>query len=342
MSVIYARAAEDDDDDDALQRPALPVPDAPPTNEAVPPGDGLEYLRRVRAQASLLPDVVKSSASKRPDRAASTPTVSSVPHRSSMSAALAAVAAAPLLRPPPSSVLPRTAWQDQVLAEFAIVREELARHRGVARDGFAMPDAADARAWASWSLGSRWSDCSGQAASASSAGGGCPPTVRIVASLDQQRCAGLLAGLLLALDAEAASWRSHSTDGLNHSEEAVAASLASEALPLPPSEPLCRWLFATLARLARTLDGDTCATVRALFTTCSALRSEVGAVVGATLSAVPEATPGSAAAARVAEEARAEDARQQLLRWCGRANTLITLSGGFFGQAPRDEWRGRD
>ena len=55
MSVVYARSnnALDDefiDDEGTLQFPALPIGDGEPGDESLPPGDGLEYLRRVRKQ----------------------------------------------------------------------------------------------------------------------------------------------------------------------------------------------------------------------------------------------------------------------------------------------------
>jgi len=61
MPILFCRADDEDaDDDDTLPRPALPVPDGPAVvDESIPPADGLDYLKRVRAQAGTLPDVMR-------------------------------------------------------------------------------------------------------------------------------------------------------------------------------------------------------------------------------------------------------------------------------------------
>eukprot|EP00965_Chrysotila_dentata_P002607 85126-Pleurochrysis_carterae.AAC.2 len=63
-SVVTVEEAEDDAEDDveaSFQRPAFAV-DGEPQDEDAPPCDGLEYLRRVRKEASSLPQIVRKTA----------------------------------------------------------------------------------------------------------------------------------------------------------------------------------------------------------------------------------------------------------------------------------------
>ena len=66
-AIVYSRAAAPgggdeggDEEDGAQQRPAFLVTDGEPGDESVPPGDGLEYLRRVRRQEQGLPTVLRA------------------------------------------------------------------------------------------------------------------------------------------------------------------------------------------------------------------------------------------------------------------------------------------
>ena len=65
MPILFYRADDEEaDDDDTLPRPALPVPDGPAVvDESIPPADGLDYLKRDRAQAGTMPDTCFGSNS---------------------------------------------------------------------------------------------------------------------------------------------------------------------------------------------------------------------------------------------------------------------------------------
>ena len=359
--VLFHRADDEEaDDDDTLPRPALPVPDGPAVfDESIPPSDGLDYLKRVRAQAGTLPDVMRIPSEQQSqwqrDSGGLRNPGSNSSHRQSLIAALEAAASAPLA-PPPPSLRPRAAFQEQLLADVAEVRTRVLQllpgHKGAKPAAASWPDASDTAAWIAWSLGA----ASAGAASKGSSGGGdwhdgngggsgrawarpaasaWPeaqlPTPQRLAALNTSRATGLLRGLLVAFDAERAS-----LPPLLNSSPPTASS-AVPAVPAPwaadlveaevaPSEPLARWAFAALMRLENAQhDADTGAAVRALYTSCCAVRAELGAALlangGATASAW-SALPAPAA------------------RRVARLNVLITLSGGLFGQAPRDEWIG--
>jgi|LauGreDrversion4_1035100.scaffolds.fasta_scaffold32269_2 survival of motor neuron protein-interacting protein 1 len=363
MPILFYRADDEEaDDDDTLPRPALPVPDGPAVvDESIPPADGLDYLKRVRAQAGTLPDVMRIPRDQqrqwKQDSGASRNPGSNSSHRQSLIAALEAAASAPLA-PPPPSLRPRAAFQEQLLADVAEVRTRLLQllpgHKGAKPPAAASwPDASDTAAWVAWSLGA----ASAGAGSKGSGGGGDGhggrgggsgrawarpaasawpeaqlPTPQRLAALNTSRAIGLLRGLLVALDAERATL----PPPLNNPLPPTASS-AEPAVPAPwaaalveaevaPSEPLARWAFAALMRLENAYhDADTGAAVRALYTSCSAVRAELGAAL--------LANGGAAASAWSALPAPAA-------RRVARLNVLITLSGGLFGQAPRDEWMG--
>ena len=345
-AVIFSRSNDDiGDDDDVLQRPALPVAAAlVSSNESVPPGDGLEYLRRVRAQAGGLPDVVRSSIDpERNGRKGQHPTNKpaaerQLPHKLSLSAALATAAAVPPPRRPPPALRPRAAWQRQLLADVATARAQLARHvAGTARVAMlpaasareprpaaaavdhALPEAADASAWLAWSLGGGGRGASGGGRQPARAEAAWPaarvPSLRLVASLSASRAVGFLRGLLLGLEEERRRDVSASD----------AADAADAATDLAPSEAFGRWAFALLLRLEHSHDADTSSAVRALYSACCDVRAE--------LAATSDAQRGGGCHSWV-------DLPAPVQRRVACLNLLITMSAGIFEQAPREEWMG--
>ena len=81
-----------------------------------------------------------------------------------------------------------------------------------------------------------------------------------------------------------------------------------------PSDALAGWGFAALARLDRhQMDPDACATVRGLVTASVALRARIA-------------------------DAAAED--EDHARRVAALSVILTIAGGYFRQAPAEEWEG--
>ncbi len=272
-------AVDDSDDDivDEMQRLAFPIGRADSAYDAsVPPGDGMEYLRRVREQAMQLPLVTRSpvvpkeipagpeghrapSSAEKPAAKSDGSNGAHVPR--GLAGSLLAAAAAPVRH---ESVLPQTAWQRQVLAEFGAVRDLFSAARPkVGTRGEEVGEVA-------------WSKCA--------------PKLSQLAAYDQRDAATLLEALVEALRRDGG-----------------------------PSPPLARWMYAVLARLDKVMDADTCSTVRGLFNLCVQLRAELA---------------DSPSLQQTEQQGSDEAARLAAL------NVLITLCGGFFRQAPDDEWLG--
>ena len=315
-TVIFSRSKEsraddsDGDDEASLLRPAIPIAEGDVGDISVPPGDGLEYLRRVRRQQQALPAVVHARID--PERlrqaemkAAARPLAPGCASRGSTMAAFA-VAASATPQSVPRALLPRKAWQRQLLAEFAAASSRLQQdlQRG-GRGGsnaatHAMPDSGDALGWANW--------CRGR-----------PPKMPLVRALDQPRALGLLRGVLLAVErslhADCPAHDTSAQEGVACAyDEAPSHARDAEA----PNDVVCQWAFAVLARLDRhQLDAEACASVRALFVASTALR------------------------ARLAAPGRAPLMEGESARQAASLNVLITLCGGAFGQAPPEEWEGR-
>ena len=58
MSAVLYKASGDSDEEENIGPRAVLAADGEPTDDGSPPCDGLEYLRRVRKEASAIPDVV--------------------------------------------------------------------------------------------------------------------------------------------------------------------------------------------------------------------------------------------------------------------------------------------
>ena len=256
----------EDESDDLLQRPALPVA-GEPANEALPPEDGLEYLRRVRRQAGALPQVVRADApAASPSSCAPTGDgkreATRPPRSNSMLAALNAAAAARPPPQPPEALRPARSWQDALLADFGALGSQLRRRRSeqpvsAAPGTHDYPDATDAPGWATWSMGTLTSP---SARAASAAGedtarsgdadgsvevwrGGRAPTVETVSALDQRRTLALIRGLLHAwrLETEALQPAAHDSGGGHDGKGGGEASRVRAAIC--PSDALSRWIY---------------------------------------------------------------------------------------------------
>ena len=94
-----------------------------------------------------------------------------------------------------------------------------------------------------------------------------------------------------------------------------------------PSAALGRWTFAALSRLEKQSDADTCATVRELYVACTALRGQLAA------SCCGEDSGGANKYSQLPAEVQ---------RRVASLNVLITIAGGYFQQAPREEWLGEE
>ena len=331
MPVIFERRVVSvteapESEDDSLKRLALPISNAEPGDMNVPPGDGMEYLRRVRLQASELPDVVcacmddKEGAERKTKRERA---ATYVPHKNSLAAVLAA--AAPSQPSVPLVVRPHAAWQRQLLEDFARSRETVSQWRKSYKGApdVVLPDAANATAWASW-----W--CAHA------------PSMRLLSAFDQPKAVSLLSSLLMTWEEQISEHieKMARTKRLDAAEVVVGAEGAEGTMGAegaedsagysgpPPSDALCRWAFALLSRLEWPLDGSTCALVRQLYTTCYECRAQMWAQV------LPhEHDPGMLLAQPLPGDVLARAAR---------LDTLITLCGGYFEQAPREEWLSND
>ena len=317
-TVVFKRPAEEEEeeseDEGTLQRRAFPLVDGHLGDQSVPPADGAEYLRRVRRQQQELPAVVSAQIEperlRKAEKASSTRRVPPGPAvKGSMLAALAA-AATPPPPPPPATLRPRVAWQRRLLSDFAQLQRRWARSAPPpSANTMTLPDVADANGWEYWCLGAK-------------AGSVREASVSTLQLLDQPRALGLLRGLLRALE------RAASADGEDEAEggedeggeggegEGRTAKGGAGGLPRQPISALGQWAFAALARLDRNqLDADGCATVRRVYVTSVALRGQL------------------AAESSVADE-------EETQRRAAVLNTLITIAGGHFEQAPREEWEG--
>lgn len=112
-----------------------------------------------------------------------------------------------------------------------------------------------------------------------------------------------------------------------------------------PSELLGQWIFAVLVRLEKELDADTAATVRSIFRTCTSLRATLAEPSSSSSLNGGECTPNTSACSSSGEApdlVATHLSPQERVRRVSVLNLLITLSGGFFGQAPAEEWLGAE
>ena len=114
---------------------------------------------------------------------------------------------------------------------------------------------------------------------------------------------------------------------------------------------LGRWAFAALSRIDTSAsDADTSATIRSLYVACTAMRqrlagccSDGGRGDGRDWSptACGSATSPLACGSATSGTATAlGDLPLGLQRRVASLNVLITITGGCFHQAPREEWQG--
>lgn len=338
-ATIFARSDFDEDeveeDEGTLQRRAFPIgePSMRVGDDSLPPGDGMEYLRRVRNQQRELPATVTAvvSPERLARRAKTHSQVSNGKQAPSLHPAnapkglLAALAASPLPPPPlPPALQPRATWQRKVLADFAILREQVQRRRqkssvATVEKSADLPDANDYHGW------ELWCGLSGNGRSSR------PSKVRSVSTLDQQRIKGLLRALHIALQRS----EEHSEGG------------GEDVRVVRGVDRHCQWAFAALACLdsAQLLDPDVCASVRGLFSACVEWRARLllGWRRGATTSEAAEEEQQQQQQEHQEERSSQEqqpphDDDAQL----AALHVLVTICGGFFKQAPSEEWQGAD
>ncbi|KAL1510642.1 hypothetical protein AB1Y20_006941 [Prymnesium parvum] len=305
MARLYSRREEEEEE--PLGRPALAV-HGEPSNEDSPPSDGHEYLRRVRKQALALPQVVSVPIGAPELRAADERSAARL--RRSLLDERAAD-----LPPPPPAVRPAREWQQQLLAAFAEARRSVERSSlGMQAERRALPRPHDVAGWAL---------CLGLGRGASRAGG--------EAGKEEEEGEGEGEGEGEEMGVEEEGGEAHAAEAEAPREArpplmsfvsqldqqravAVLALLSSRLRKDGHATPTVgRWLFAVLARLEKELGADEAATVRSLLKTCWELR------------------------ARRAEELGREDAAR-VPSDVATLNLLITITGGFFGQASSDEW----
>jgi hypothetical protein len=180
--------------------------------------------------------------------------------------------------------------------------------------------------------------------------GGHAPTVALLVALDQRRAAGVLRGLLRALEldagladaAESDEVRAEAADGGADAAEEPASPMqhrarlaamearhaawaaregASSASKGLPNDAFGRWAYAAMARVDASLDADLCATIRSLYLNCIQLRAKLAERHG----------DGGGQLELLGDDA---------MRRVAALNIVITLCGGYFNQGPRDEWQG--
>ena len=323
-AVLYKAAADSDGEDDFGPRAVLAV-DGEPLDDGSPPCDGLEYLRRVRKEASAIPDVVTASIDPSKLRAADTRSTKRLSTPSSPSLP-------PPLPPPPLAVQPHPSWQLRLLSDFgrlrirlqACAREVSARATSADEPVSPLPAHDDTAGWTRYVGGSK--------------GGGCEPALSLAYRLDHQRAVSVVQLASAQLP-----------------DAVRGVRIGGHARP----RALSLWIFAGMARMERELDAHNAAMVRELLKSCWQLRAEIAEEAGAERR-TPEGDAGAGGEA-------ARDVQTSALRACevaaaadiGRGdgarateagvggepalvaaslNMLITLAGGFFGQAAEAEW----
>ena len=181
--LLYRREAEqgEDEDDGVLTRRVFPVDDGSDSSDdetaaAVPPADGLEYLRRVRKEARRLPNVVRAHLDDPLERSGS-------------EAESAGSSSLPL---PPPALRPDQRWEGELLCEFDSLRRQLAAAAISPRRAQPppLPNVADVSAWETFCFGRQHGD------------GGHPPAMRVVLALDQRAALRLLQMMHMRLERE--------------------------------------------------------------------------------------------------------------------------------------------
>jgi len=171
--LLFQAAAEEEEDDLSLQRPALPIGDCEidPAALSAPPGDGLEYLRRVRYEARGLPTVIRKAPPTSPAPDDSPP--ASLPQP---------------LPPSPRRWIPDAGWEEQLISSFDHLACTLRRaaeggafRRQPPPGGPALPPIADSVGWETFCMGSKGMGASGQ-----------PPLVSSVGRLEQRASLAVL------------------------------------------------------------------------------------------------------------------------------------------------------
>ena len=270
---LYSRRAGDDsDEEDNILRPALAV-HGDPTDEDSPPSDGLEYLRRVKKEASALPNVVSAAIEPARLRAAEARLAS----RSSDPATSITAS----LPPAPSALLPSRQWQLQVLSDFTAMRLRLQRQaRLKSPPHLELPASHDATGWARFlNLGQR---AGGQPVSEVAEGPGCdeagemaengcgeeegkgndeavPPAAEEPLSVAP---ATELTGWIPAVSAAASAPRKPLLEliaALDQPRAIALLQLLSDAVRRDgPSTVLGQWMYALLARCAHSIPPPHC------------------------------------------------------------------------------------
>lgn len=254
-----------------------------------PPADVHEYLWRVRIEAEGIPDVVV---------AAHVDPRQFDGHQTANMPLLA-----PLAAPTNPALLPRESWRCALLADFAELRQLIARWQAVGAPESEpsddeqlrtlVPRMADADGWRSFFFG--------RAAT--------PPHLRLLLQFDQ-----VLTRRLLAYHAE---WL----------EDTPALSRARAV-----------WIYALLARLDKPVHAVVAATIRQLLRRCwhlrGALRLEGGEhVEGRREEEEGEGEGGAGGGAAVLAEEETKATRGQLQA----LNVLVCITGSYFGQLDEQE-----
>ncbi|XP_023540169.1 uncharacterized protein LOC111800622 [Cucurbita pepo subsp. pepo] len=233
--------SEDSEDDkyyNSIQRPAFLV-EGEPNFDSGPPEDGLEYLRRVRWEASHIPNVAVAKVDRsnfKKERSVYMPVI-------------------PAIANCPQNLLPSKEWEDAFLADFSKLRQVLSCPEGLMQSDFIFHEKIDSVSPDSIDQPSvilPANDIDSQ------------PPEEPNASTSSKENSGNNYPSLSAISKMNSVFRVSSLRKRINSLETQTTLSRTD----------CLWLFALSAAVDTPLDADTCASFRSLLRKCASLRAE--------------------------------------------------------------------
>lgn len=201
----------------------------------IPPTSGIEYLRRVQKEAKHCPDVV----------------VADIDIKAFDELQTVRVKEGNGLSPAPAGMAPSRQWQQKQIAEFADVRQKLARYKAkqkrkdVQVTGPKLPNKEDVQKWCSLCFGEMQVSASSreQRVPSLQSTGGSPPLLSIITQMNQPTIAKVLEYHINWFEAT----------GFSHEQG--------------------QWFYALLVSLEKPLDPESCSLIRSLTRNCANYRA---------------------------------------------------------------------
>ncbi|XP_038901998.1 uncharacterized protein LOC120088652 [Benincasa hispida] len=232
--------SEDRDEDkyyQSIQRPAFLV-EGEPNFDSGPPEDGLEYLRRVRWEASHIPNVTLAKVDRsnfKKEQSVYMPVI-------------------PGIAKCPDHLLPSKEWENAFLADFSNLREALSHSEEFEQSDFilhekidsAIPDLiAQPRVLPAYNIDSHQTEESNGSTSAKENSCNDYPSLSAISKMNSVFRVSSLKKRINSLETQTTL-----------------------------SKTDCLWLFALSAAVDTPLDADTCAAFRSLLRKCASLRAK--------------------------------------------------------------------